>query len=492
MNIAARSYLTAGFAALSAGAIALSPVQPIPNHLAAAQQRAISTLSVNLAATVNPFQAWSDAFTTTVNNGLTLAQYSLQKPFPLLTTIAANQVTYLQELFAGKGELIWPQIQNNLKTLFEAPLDPGPTLTLTNKYDGSEITWPSATPFTDPGNLATGCSGTPGGECGAAPTELNLLTLQLVAGGSDSEPNEFWDSLLQYQGLYRFTQSFASGLLVGALGPLISPLVSLSNSFTSFGANLKAGKYLDAFYDIVNIPANMTNAFFNGAGFWELNSVIEAVTGINLNPETGLGLGRVGLNLGGLLNLTPVDNPITEYNGGVLFDAIAGPEGGGGFIAGNEIWGVPVGLGGSLVHMGQFLGEKLLVTPPSPGAAVAAAAAVADAPAPAVKAPAPAIADVPAPALEAPAVKAPAPAVADVPAPALEAPAPAVADAPAPALEAASDVAAAVEARAVEAPAPQSTSAPTGRQRVATSDNDGNVGGGRAHHAGARGHSGRG
>jgi hypothetical protein len=477
MKIAARSYLTAGMAALSAGAIAVSPVQPIPNHLAAAQERAISSLAVNLAATVNPFQAVVDLFTTTVNNGLTLAQYSLQKPFPLLTTIAANQVTYLQELFAGKGNLIWPQIQNNLKTLFEAPLDPGPLTTKTNSFTNTSASWPDA-PISGPGNFSEACSEKPGGGCGAPPVELNLLALQIFVGASQSDPTipnpaiPFnWNTIVSAAPIYQFAASFASGVVMGALGTALSPFVALSNSFNSFGANLTAGKYLDAFYDIVNIPVNMTNAFFNGAGFFDLSPILKAF-GFELPAALAT---QVGLTLGGLLNVTPVDNPVTQYNGGILLDAVGGR--GEGFIPDNEIFGLRVGLGGSLVGMGQLLGEKLKVTPPAPGAAVAPAAAAA-APAPEVKAPA-VVADAPAPAI----ADAPAPVVADAPAPVVEAPAPAVADAPAAALEAV--------AAEVEAPAPQSTSAPAGRQRAAASDND-NAGGGAAPKAGTRGNHARG
>ena len=54
MHVAHRSYLTAGIAALGAGAIALTPVQPVPTHLAAAQERTVSTLSVNLVSTIDP------------------------------------------------------------------------------------------------------------------------------------------------------------------------------------------------------------------------------------------------------------------------------------------------------------------------------------------------------------------------------------------------------------------------------------------------------
>ena len=68
MHVTYRSYLTAGVAALGAGAIALGPVQPIPNHMAVAQERAVSNLAVELAATIDPITPWVDTFKLAAEN----------------------------------------------------------------------------------------------------------------------------------------------------------------------------------------------------------------------------------------------------------------------------------------------------------------------------------------------------------------------------------------------------------------------------------------
>jgi hypothetical protein len=183
---------------------------------------------------------------------------------------------------------------------------------------------------------------------------------------------------------------------MGAAGVVLSPLVSLGNSFKAFVADIKAKQFLSAVYDIVNIPANMTNAFFNGAGFMDLTKIVERFlptegTGVRAEP---INLGKIGLNLGGLLNATPQVNPPTnQYSGGTAFDAIGtDPNGPDGFLYANGVFGVKVGLGGSMVGMGQYLAPKLRVTPPAArtSAAVKPAAAT-----PAVEAPAsPEVADV--------------------------------------------------------------------------------------------------
>ena len=48
MHVSARTYLTSGIAVLGAGAIALSPVQPIPDHVALVRQHVVSDLAVDL------------------------------------------------------------------------------------------------------------------------------------------------------------------------------------------------------------------------------------------------------------------------------------------------------------------------------------------------------------------------------------------------------------------------------------------------------------
>lgn len=378
MHVKPRSYLTTGIAALGAGAIALTPIQPLPGHITAAPQRAVESLAVELAATVNPFAAVVNTIKNTAANAKTLAVYYLDAPFPLAQTMLANQATYLQEILTGSAKLIPGQIKANIQTLFQAPMDPGPVTTLTNPYPPNlEATIPVANPFADIGNLTDVCTKPSGSEGCTSPAGLNLLALQVIAGASQEEPGSLgygiFEQVVKYQSLLRFTQSFASGLLMGAAGVALSPIVSVLHSFSAFKEDLKAKQFLNAVYDIVNIPTNAVNAFFNGAGFTDLTKILEKVVGIDLS-----GVGNLGLNLGGLLNATPLEDPPTnKYNGGVAFDAIAAA--GKGVVADNNLSGVKVGLGGAMVGMGQYLAPKLRVTKPlkSLGAAKRASAAAA-------------------------------------------------------------------------------------------------------------------
>ncbi|MBU3750447.1 MAG: hypothetical protein FGM52_08340 [Mycobacterium sp.] len=394
------------------GAITLTPVQPVPDHVALVRQHVVSDLAVDLAATVNPFQAVVDAVKTTTANATTLAKVWASDPFPVAKVLANNWGIYAKEIFGGGLAGFGPgfaafadQIGANLTKALKLPFDPGSTTTFKfcdpNPCQGkptdklvSTMTLPLTVIGDAPFYTSDSTVGTDG--YGTSPAQVNLLLLQIAAGltlesGTLTPPpptglyapeapggiNTLYKYFTQFAPVLTWSQTLSSGLVMGALGPVLAPVASLINSFTSFGANLKAGKYLDAVYDIVNIPTNMTSAVFNGA-FLDLTAVVEKLTG-------SAALGSVGLNLGGLLNITPTDGPpATTYNGGVLFNQLGGPPGGEGFIVNNAGQGIPTGLGGSLVGFNQSLASVLKVTPPvaqaKAASTVPAAAAAASAP----------------------------------------------------------------------------------------------------------------
>jgi hypothetical protein len=418
MHVKARSYLTAGIATLGVGALALAPVHPIPNQIALAPERVISTLAVELAASsIDPITPWVQTFETAGANIATLVEFYLQKPFPLLQAVVANLGTYAAELENGQGDLIPEQIWGNVQTFFNAPWwaqDGGPVIP-TEGYGSQYI---SDTQITGPVSF------------------FDSLSQQGIYSGLPFilETEQF----VELKPILEFTATHFSGQLVGLLGPLLAPLVSLTISFTAIGEFFEAGDVIGAINELINIPANMTNAVLNGAGFLDLTGVVNAIQPL---PES---IKQIGLNVGGLISppvpadgaLPPASGePPTKFNGGVLFDSVAVTAEA--FGAELTSAGLPVGWAGSVVGLGQFLGEQLVVTPPAPPPVAAEPAAAKQA----------APLDILAPATtEAPAEDA-APAVADVPA---EESAPAavevVAEDPAPAVEELAEVEAAVEA----------------------------------------------
>ena len=422
MHITYRSYLTAGVAALGAGAIALTPVLPIPNHVALAQERAVSNLAVTLASTIDPITPWVDTFKLSAANIQQLFDFYVQKPFPLAQTTSANTMTYFQELTNGNANLIPGQIWNNVQTFFQAPWSAGATNDQGN-YVGEYI---SSVPVT-----ATAPLGIPISQQFA----FNLL------------PSVLGDAYTQLKPVIDFTATHYSGQAIGLIAPLLAPLVQLTRSFTAIGQAFQDGDVIGAINDLINIPADVTNAVLNGAGYLDLTGVVNAIAPLPKEVTS------IGLNLGGLISpgvpsAGTIEAP-TAWAGGTAFDSLAadisyrlppfGPT-----VRVNDP-GIPVSWVGSAIGLGQFLGQELLVTPPpAPVQAVAPAASTR-----AVVA-------------EAPAAVEEAPAVADDPAP----------------VELAAEV---------EAPAPQAVSAPAPAKQAAASDNDGNGGSGRGSHTGARG-----
>jgi hypothetical protein len=442
--------------------LALAPVQPIPNQIALAPHRAVSTLAVELASTIDPITPWIDTFTTAGANIGTLVEFYLQKPFPLLQAVVANLGTYAAELENGQGDLIPEQIWGNVQTFFQAPWSPGETFSFPAP-PGSETT------------IALGeylSKTDTGGRNANSPANLYLGILQLAVGQAlEDECQVDGDCLIsQAAPILNFLNTNYSGQLLGLLGPLLAPVVVLTRSFTAIGEFFEAGDVIGAINELINIPANLTNGVLNGAGFLDLTEIVTQIVPLPVD--------KIGIELGGLLNSTPVngslidpDNPPTEYSGGTGFDPISA-EIGGGFVQAN---GIPVGWAGSVVGLGQFLGEQLVVTPPPPppvaaepeAAKLAAPADISAVTEAAVEEAAPAVVDVPAeesgPAVAEVVAEDSAPAVAEV-----------VAEDPAPAVEDIAEDEAAVEA--VEAsesePAEAATPAAEDSGPEAASDSD--------------------
>ncbi len=401
MHIAIRSSLTAGIAVIGAGAIALSPVQPLPDHAAAPPQRAVESLAVNLASSIDVITPLVDTFNTSVANLKALADFYSKDPVPLLRTVGANIGTYFGELTNGQANLIPGQIQKNINTFFYSPWwnSPGKTI-------------PNPDPATFPSDYISSTQTVKKlGVLFGSQSGVYGVAAPLVAGQA---PN--------LTPILEFTATPYSGQLLGLLSPVLSALVQTVRSFTAVDQFVQDGDLIGAINELLNIPTKVTNASLNGAGALDLTAIVQNI----LPPAIAPLIQAFGLNLGGAItpavpfngSLAVTNNPPTVFTGGTLFDSVSAKASVAGI--GAQTTGLPVGWAQSVIGLGQFLGKNLLVTPPPPGAAVIApkAAAVEAAPvATPVEAP-PAPVEVPDEVVaEAPADAAP-PAVADTPAPA--------------------------------------------------------------------------
>ena len=256
-----------------------------------------------------------------------------------------------------------------------------------------------------------------------------LLFSEIVAQSGSAACQDRGDCLVVNAGpVLNLINTHFSGLFFGLAGTVLAPVIQLGRSFTAIGDFIKAGDGVAAINEFINIPANVTNAFLNGSGY------LDRTAAVGMLIPGGLPVDSIGVEIGGLLSSTPYNgsltdpsNPPTKWTGGVGFDGVTTTTGS------TTLRGLKFGFLGSVVGMGQFLSDKLLIPSPQAGQAVAPAPVKSAAAAPAAAAPAaaPVVAEAPAPAVvEAPA----APAAIDFPA-AVEAPAAApaqaVAEAPA-------------------------------------------------------------
>jgi len=311
MHVSPRSYLTAAVAALGAGAVALAPVQPLQSgsDLSAALRSAVV---VDLAAAIDPFTPWVNTIQAASDNIAGLVNTWVEMPLPILQQVVANQVTYIGELPAI-GTIIG-QVVANVGNAVRAPF----------AVDLNTL---------DPAHAAV---------------------YALLPTISPDLP----------QGLLDFLTSSASGLLIGVIGPVLSPVLALGSSIrTAIGA-LQTSDWAAAVNALINIPAAMVNAFLNGGPTIDVTSLVNST--IPIPPPSVLN--NATITLGGLLS-----------QGASIFNAVAldasiklGPLPPAPLVVPA---GPPAGIFGSLIAMTNAIAGAIAVTPPVQAASRARSAA---------------------------------------------------------------------------------------------------------------------
>ncbi|MFS0898584.1 hypothetical protein [Mycolicibacterium litorale] len=130
MQAAVRSYVTAGVALAGVGAIALSPVAPMPD----VEVPAISSSpAVELNALVNPIEVFAPVFEKAFEDVGGLGQRVFADPAPILQQIVANQIASAQTL----GEIAGVFGESFRTALAEAP---GRLGTAVEQLSAGEIT----------------------------------------------------------------------------------------------------------------------------------------------------------------------------------------------------------------------------------------------------------------------------------------------------------------------------------------------------------------
>lgn len=318
MQVSARSYLTAGIAALGAGAMALTPVQPLP-HNAALVPAQVNDLAIGLASSIDPITPWIDTFQDAANNVVGLFNDWASAPFPILQQVIANMLGYLADPLNISGNI--SAIIENIGNAIRAP-------------------WVEDISTLDTSHVEGGIS-----------HQLAYTLLPQIIAIPD---------LLQP--VLEFTTNFTSGVLLGAVSPFLAPVVALVNSVTSAISSIVTDSdFVAALNTLINIPAAMVNGFLNGGPVLNLTPLVNLL-GMDDIKEFGITLGGL-LSPGGTI-FNAVDATIAVNIPPLpSFDAL--------------LAGISGGALGSLIGLNQWIAKS--ITPATaPAASVRALAAAAE------------------------------------------------------------------------------------------------------------------
>lgn len=329
-----RSYLTAGVAVVGASALALTPVAPMARDLSLAP-REISTLAVALAAnqgaTVDPITLWVDTIQEAIANAVALVTAYTANPFPIVQQVIANLITFVGEL--PNFSLIINQLVSSTVAGLQAPFVANPLNVSTQVFQ-------------------------------TIPTPLGPIPIsqQTVYGLlPDVLPADTYAAL---EPILNFTTTPISGALLGSLGPLISPVIALTNSVNAIISSLLASDFATAVNELINAPAYAVGAFLNGGQFLDLAPVLNLL-GVTLPQE----ITKFGLNTGGLLSPGGVAFDSVAANG--TFQILPAP-----LPAINLVDpGFPIGPIGAAITIDNAIADAIAVTPPNASAATQPAAA---------------------------------------------------------------------------------------------------------------------
>jgi hypothetical protein len=280
MDITARPWTTAGFAfTLVAASAIVAPVADLP----ALQTRAVQLVSGDVS--------WDQVLQTALANGTDIYDHLSPATFADIQQFAANVPAYLD----GSRSF-----ETDLTTAYNAainpfvPTDPEPYIYTSVDPTQSEIGISALgiqlfdIPL--PGKDGLIEILTNGLNVDLGITTVNIPVLPLLVGD---------DLASQIEPYINFAGSPLSGILWGGLGTTLSPILQLDDDVTAITAELSGATpdYTAAFNDLADMPANLTNAFLNGYGDINLDTLL-ADFGAS-SPTTDASL---FLDLGGLLS----------------------------------------------------------------------------------------------------------------------------------------------------------------------------------------------
>lgn len=324
-SLSTRPWITSGIAVVGASLIAVAPVAPTPTttdlHLPDVQLTAF-----------DPFGAWIDVFNTSSANAEALADTFFVAPGAVGQQILVNQVGYLGDILNNPGSIldVFSDIRDNIGNVFTN------TTLLGAEFDLED--WSTLAPLAQANDLMH---------------SVMALAFPDIMGG-DLDP----ETLAIVTEALNFLASPLTGALIGALGPVLSPLVEFGNVVGDIVADLDEDPSA-ALQDLFDLPARVIGSFFNGSEL-DLSFLIPLIDDAGILPE-GITIDALGLSLGGLLTpgqtILPIGADVEEtvdlgenlFIGGSLWNALSLS------VIGIDIVGNAVGPLGSLVALPQII-----------------------------------------------------------------------------------------------------------------------------------------
>ncbi len=249
-----RAWVAAGVAIAGASVMAVAP--GVHSEVPTAY-KATTEATVRLAADWKPLEPYIDAFNEASKNAATLAHNYFLAPGLPLQQIISNQSKYLNDVLndPSQADDVLKKMRANLEAV----------ITGVTGIGASDETLAQTKDHTVDG--------------------LHGLVLQLLPQflpeGGPIDPATI-------TAIMNVLASPMSGVLIGLVGPVISPAVAVLNSGIAIAAAIQAGDPDAVFSDVFSAPANVVGAVFNGATL-DLTALTPIIN------ETGL-LGSTTLN----------------------------------------------------------------------------------------------------------------------------------------------------------------------------------------------------
>jgi len=285
MELAARRWVSGGFALTlaGAGAIAIPMVAPLPD-LADVQTRAVQL-------TASGDVPWDQVLQTALTNATDIYDHFSPDPLVDLQQFAANAPDYLDGTRSFSADLT---TAFNAATNPFTPVDAEPyiysSLDTTPSQIGIDALSAHLFDIDLPGKGGLLDILTNGLNVDLGIATVNIPVLPLLVGDTlASEVQPYLD----------FSGSPLSGILWGGFGTTLSPFLQFDDDLAGINGALSGADpdYTTAFDDLLNVPANLTNAFLNGYGDVNLDTLLSDL-GVT-PPAADLPL---DVDLGGLLS----------------------------------------------------------------------------------------------------------------------------------------------------------------------------------------------